>query len=216
MKSKFLTATAMMALALTGTSLSAQAETYARVGAGWSFTSDQDFDTVGGRVDTDLDTGYAITGAVGHDYGDLRAEVELSYRENDVDSHTAAGAATTNPGGTTSALALMANGYYDFPTQSRFTPYVGAGIGFAQVEADGYRANNAAVANGDDTVFAYQLIAGVEYPIAPKTSLTGEYRYFATADADINTSLGGAGSSDINYDNHSILVGVKHSFDTGM
>lgn len=206
-----LTATAAPAIAADQDGL------YARVTAGWSIAQDQDFSTVNGNIDTELDAGYALTAALGHDYGNLRGEIELSYRENEVDGHKLNGTAVSPSGGESSALALMANGYYDFDTQTQITPYVGAGIGFARVDVKDYSAaGNNDVADGDETVFAYQVIAGLEYPVSPRTSLTGEYRYFATTDVDIDTNLGGARGSDVTFDSHSILLGVKHSFDTGL
>jgi opacity protein-like surface antigen len=38
--------------------------------------------------------------------------------------------------GDASSLAVMINGYYEFPNKSAFTPFITEGIGFAQVEYD--------------------------------------------------------------------------------
>lgn len=190
---------------------------YARVTAGWSISQDQDFETAAGAVDTSLDNGHAMTGAMGYDYGQARAEVELSYRQSDVDNHKIGGTSLTNPGGESSALALMANGYYDFKTVTKVTPYIGAGVGIAKVKADGYDGNGISnIIDDQDTVLAYQFIAGAEYPISANTSVTGEYRYFATDDADVTTNAGGAVNTDINFNSHSVLVGLKHNFDSGL
>ena len=209
--------TACLVLCATPSVAADQNGLYARITAGWNISQDQDFSTLGGNIDTALDSGYALSAALGHDYGHIRGEIELSYRENEVDSHKLSGATVANSTGETSALALMANGYYDFDTQTKITPYVGAGLGFARVDVKDYAGGgNNDVADGDETVFAYQVIAGLEYPVTARTSVTGEYRYFATTDVDIDTNLGGAQGSDVNYDNHSILLGVKHNFDTGL
>lgn len=172
---------------------------------------DHDFNTASGQIDTDMDTGYGISGAVGYDYGQVRAEVEMAYRQNDVSSHTLAGTgALANPGGDVSSLAVMVNGYYDFDTQSPLTPYVGAGIGVANVDFQDYASGATNAMSGDDTTFAYQAIAGLEYEFVDHLSALVEYRYFATSDIDVDSTLGGNLSTDTSYGNHSFLLGLKY------
>ena len=65
---------------------------------------------------------------------------------------------------------LMANLTRNFNVGG-FTPYVGAGLGFADVTYHNTSYNRS------DTVGAYQIIAGLRAPIAPNWSVFGEYRY---------------------------------------
>jgi opacity protein-like surface antigen len=59
------------------------------------------------------------------------------------------------------------------------------------------------------TVFAYQGIAGVNDAITDNLSLNAEYRYFATADVDVQS---GTVKSDVEYRTHNILAGARYTF----
>ena len=82
----------------------------------------------------------------------------------------------------------MATVYYDFKLKSdKWSPYVGAGLGFAAIDIS----NPSVIAGGikltgndlDDTVFAYQIMAGIGYNISKNITLSGGYKYFGAADA---------------------------------
>ena len=66
-------------------------------GANW--LDNTSFDIGAGTVANDYDTGFVVGGAIGYDMGPamgpfgLRLEAELSYRDNDVNSHSVGGAA---------------------------------------------------------------------------------------------------------------------------
>jgi opacity protein-like surface antigen len=112
-----------------------------------------------------------------------RAELEGAYRSND------AGA------GDDESAAIMGNAYWDIETNTRFTPYIGAGIGAAWVDID--------TAGGDDSwEFAYQGMAGANFDVAPNWTVGAEYRYFATTEV--------AGSTD--YNNHGVLGTVRYTY----
>ncbi len=146
-------------------------------------------------VEISFDPGLNIGGAFGYDYGKGRIEFEIAYRGWDMDTFTIPGviAGVVIPGcpcsgtqpGDASALSFMINGYYDFHSASSpLAPYLGAGIGLASINADiGLGADER------DTVFAYQLMAGIGYDINPTTVLTVGYRYFGTTDPEF-VSLG--------------------------
>ena len=56
------------------------------------------------------------------------------------------------------------------------------------------------------SVFAYQVLAGVGYPLSDRAEVLLGYRYFGTAEGDF-----GAGVS-ISSANHNFEVGVLYSF----
>lgn len=171
---------------------------YIKGGAGWNHVEDTD---VGAGLDAEFDEGYNLTGAVGYDYGDLRSEIEITYRDNDLDSVTGLADAS----GEVNSTAFMLNGYYDIPMGSVVTPYVGAGVGVAHVNAEDFTAGGASIADEDDTVFAYQAMAGVEMNVAPQVDLYTEYKYFGTDDVDLG------GGSELENRNHTVMAGVKYS-----
>lgn len=162
-----------------------------------------------GGPDLEMNNGWGGNVAVGRYLNkNTRAEVELGYYTSGVDKVKTS---TGNVGadGDVTAMTGMLNAYYEPFAECRIKPYVGAGIGVANVDADSVSAAGTAVADGDDTVFAGQVMAGASYQFTPSTALTAEYRYLQTADADIDTPTG---STDMNYQNHMAMLGLRVKF----
>jgi len=187
-------------------------------GANW--LDNTSFDTNAfGIIDNSYDTGFVVGGAIGYDLGQtmgpfgVRLEAEFSYRNNDVDDHSVGGAILPNSFGSTSAMAGMGNVLFDLNTGSPFTIYGGGGLGVANVEFDGHGTNAAGtVMNDDDTVFAWQAIAGVGYEIAPSWVIDVQYRYFNAGNVSLTETIGGGNSSSTDYESHSVLAGFRVKF----
>ncbi|MCB1537933.1 MAG: porin family protein [Rhodospirillales bacterium] len=172
--------------------------------AGWNHTQDQ---KITGASKSNLKEGYGLSGAVGYDYGNnVRTEIELSYRSNKVDGLSDNTGPFASPGGKVTATAVMANAYYDIPTATPVTPYIGAGIGIAHVKTDNYSTAGTIISDGKDNAFAYQGILGADYALESDLSLFGEYRYFSTE--KVNMGYGNKGT----YHNHALMAGLKYSF----
>lgn len=151
-----------------------------------------------------FDNGYAFLGAIGGGFaGDTRGEIELGYRANDLDRLRVGTSPSTSQGGDIVAVSLMANLYKDFPLGMGFVPFVGGGIGIANVEADlnGFGING----KKDDTVFAYQLMAGGAVELNPQVKLDLQYRFFATEDPKF-------GHVEAEYMSHNFLIGLRFGF----
>lgn len=179
---------------------------YIDLGAGGLLLDDSDLD--GGGIDTDVefDAGYAGRAAIGHGYeSGWRAEVEVAYRDAGVDSIGSSGGS-----GDSTALSGMINGYYDFRNDSALTPYVGLGLGLAQVEADGYSPVSNSSIDDDDLVYAYQCVLGASWSFSDALALTADYRYLATEDVSLSTASGTG--VDGEYRSHAVFVGLRISF----
>jgi opacity protein-like surface antigen len=110
------------------------------------------------------------------------------------------------------AWSLMANAWYDFDLGLPVTPYVGGGIGLAQVKVSG-ELNGARLWEKNDSVFAWQVGAGASLPISDTAKLFVDYRYFAADDAHLKLAPGyNGGSVDADFNSHSLLVGVRFNF----
>jgi opacity protein-like surface antigen len=178
---------------------------------GLTFLQDADNTAAGGTIETSFDTGWALGGSVGYAFANgIRAEAELGYRQNDLDQARIGGLGSADMDGDVSALSFMANGWYDIKTGTPFTPYLGGGIGFAQVSVNDAKIAGVALADDDDTVFAYQVGAGVAFAVAPKINLTLDYRFFGTADPSFKAA--GGGSFDSEYHSHNIMAGMRFEF----
>lgn len=147
---------------------------------------------------TTYDAGWALGAALGYNFGAVRAEGEVAYQKADEDKVSWAGG-TFDSTATISAFSFLVNGYYDFVNSSAFTPYLSAGLGFATLKwaDDGW--------STDDTVFAYQVGAGVGYAMSKNVTLDAKYRYFATADAKFDTTK-------VEFASHNVLFGIRVNF----
>jgi len=115
----------------------------------------------------------------------LRTEIEFSFRENDLISLTS----PSNPNFVSPAFenadirsySGMANAIWEFTRfpSARIKPYVGAGFGFVNVEAQAALDGMSALAGIDnsDSSFAYQAIAGLNFQVNETVDLFAEYRY---------------------------------------
>lgn len=186
---------------------------------------------------TEFDDGVAISAEVGTRYGGgLRSGLELAYTKSDVDRHSGVtlggtvidgvdaavltgsatqlgatvGAVVADGRGDITNTALFANLYYDFAMGGAFEPYVGAGIGFAQVDVD-YSPSGVGIINGDDTAFAWQLKGGVTWKIDPSWEAYGEYAYRQTDDVSFDNQLF-PGSLDIENTQSIFSAGVRFRF----
>ena len=162
------------------------------VGAVW--LEDTDF---GDEAEISFDTGFGITAAIGNAYENgLRGEVEFGYRTSDIDEFDS----DESINGDFSTISLMVNGYYDFMPKETICPFIGAGIGYANVEGDIDE-----LGSEDDNVFAYQVAVGVAFAINPQTKIDVQYRYFDTDDGDFD-------GLEVEYGTHNAMLGVRYSF----
>lgn len=182
-----------------------------QIGATWLEDADIDYNDPGFIDDeSEFDTGYNIGAAVGYDFGQGRLEAEVAYRQNDFDKINIDGI-DFSADGDASALSLMVNGYLDIENQSPFTPYLGAGIGVADISFNDVEVVGVGFADDEDTVFAYQLAAGVGIEVAPALIIDLGYRYFATDDPELDDDLA-LGGFETEYDSHNVSVGLRMNF----
>lgn len=161
-------------------------------------------------VDLEVETGFNATGAVGYRFDNgFRAEFEMSFRRNEFDKAASAGtafgrtvAANQPLNGDQSFVVWMLNGYYDIATGTRWTPYLGAGLGGARVSLE----SGTLGVDDREAGFAYQGLAGVIYRISPHVWSELGYAYFAT------DTLAFAGT-DAKFQAHVLKLGLQIGFD---
>lgn len=185
---------------------------YGRADVGMSIGGDADISSdvpLGG--DVSLDTAVLGAAALGFAREDgWRFELELSRRENDLDA-----AALLDPGGSVEATAILVNLYRDFG-EGRVVPYVGLGLGLAEIslEAAYTPPLNPAAVDDADMVFAYQVASGAAVRLSPTIDLDIGYRYFAAPGFE------GKGAAppfisipvDADISQHALTVGVRFEF----
>ena len=175
---------------------------YAGLGAGWAWPGDLSYTT------SDADEAPIVYGKVGTwTANKWRAELELSYREHDIEGGTAA----TSLGGDATVTALMFNMLYDLNVDSELyagiKPYIGAGAGGAMVATDG--TGPLYTVDEEETVFAGQLLAGLNVPITDSVVMDVGYRYFDTLGADISN---GIATTEESFSAHTATLGLRWVF----
>jgi opacity protein-like surface antigen len=177
------------------------AGTYISGNLGAVIVEDSDFDAGPLSGEFTFDTGFGSVAALGSSFQNGgRVEAELGYRKNDFDEVKFDGIGKADIDGDISALSGMGNAYYDFSTKGSFSPFIGAGLGFANIEVDLDGASSE-----DDTVFAYQFILGGSFASSETLSVDLQYRYFATDDPEFD-------GVDAEYSTHNFMIGLRQSF----
>lgn len=174
------------------------------LGAVWQVDSDLS-QSDGTKGKAEYDTGFGITGALGYDFGQFRVEGEVGYRKNDYDKVGASGQPKVNAGGDVTAWDLMVNGYFDIETKTPFTPYIGGGIGGVFLDSSAVNAGGITISSDNDSVFAYQVIAGVAYTFSKVWMMQLEYRFLGTTDPTF-------GNTDSEYMSNNLFIGIRYNF----
>lgn len=107
--------------------------------------------------------------------------------------------------------SYMINAYYHFPFSTRLTPYIGGGIGKAEVElAPDPQALTAT--DNKDTVNAWQAMVGFSFTDGPDslTEWRVGYRYFHPDQPDFDDGFGGKTIIDSTI--HSVELGLNFKF----
>lgn len=148
---------------------------------------------VDGNPKLKADNGWAGAVGAGYDLGNgFRTEGELVYLKSDLKG---------SAGGDLKTLGGFANVYYDFNRTGTWRPFIGGGVGFAQVKAD------TRTVDDDDTGFAYQAKAGVAYKINDKWTGEVAYRYVGVTDVTLGS---GVGKVDGDFNSQAVTVGVRY------
>jgi OOP family OmpA-OmpF porin len=169
-----------------------------------------------GKIESD--TGFNVAGAVGvRFYDNFRAELELGYHRSEADSISVQNE-PDNAQGYFSLLSVMANGYFDYDLDIGIIPYVGVGIGWGRIELDAKNSNGILRVDGSDHVFTWGLMVGGSIPVSELMDLSFGYRYIATEDTELQSSIvrpGGTKASerlDSEFDAHEGVVSVRYKF----
>jgi opacity protein-like surface antigen len=189
------------------------------------------------RVFFDLDVDSSATGAIaiGRSFGDSwRGEVAInSFGKSDFSGNWSY-TVPADPGphasmeGSVQSVAFFANGYYDVAMEGDFTPFLTAGLGYAdntmgdwtRINPDSGRATRS-FGEGSDSGFAWNIGAGVAWDVGPvigsgPVKLELAWRYFDLGSVSGSTEpLDGSGSSTpreaLNFDvtNQVFSVGLR-------
>lgn len=194
---------------------------YVEYDAGYSWIPNQRLtgaDRSGANLDGQVDSGsgFNVGGAIGAKFMKLfRAELAINYRLGKARrAHVQRERKIAS--GDISLLAILVNGYAEYDFDIGVIPYLGVGIGYGSVEIE---AKNDAGSlqlkvDGRDSVFAWNVMAGVSVPVNEVLDLSLGYRYIATEDARINSNVRNLGDRrlDAEFDAHEAVMGLRFNF----
>ncbi|MCA0201008.1 MAG: porin family protein [Proteobacteria bacterium] len=124
-----------------------------------------------------FDTGYALTTALGYDFGNgLRTELELGLNDTGFKSARAGATSFAITGGDVDQLTLHAAGYYDF-NMGTVSPYIGAGVGLTRTDIDAFTVGTVTTGGDRATDFSMFGEAGVSIPVTDRLSIAPGVRY---------------------------------------
>ena len=161
----------------------------------------------GSTVTVKPNNGLGLAGAIGYGFSNnVRLEAEVQYIKHDLDKTNVFGV-DFDLDGDASSLSLLFNGYYDFKNESAFTPFISAGLGFGKTSVSDINVPGMGriSSSNDDTVFTYQLGAGVGYAVNEKVTIDGKYRYSAFSDPEFD-------GMTAEFSGHIIYAGIRVGF----
>lgn len=127
---------------------------------------------------SELDLGGGFSGdvGVGYDFGALRAELTYGYSSASLNSVSAANPIgfgafglvpfTNNVSGRVNKNDVLASLYYDFENNSRWTPYIGGGIGYTNISTPGLSFGYVTSNGVNKGLFGWQGKVGVSYAMS--------------------------------------------------
>ena len=189
-----------------------------------------DFDNgvtqINNAVSPDYNTGFDIGLVGGYDFGLIRAELDLAYKHagvNEVVLGDLGGLACPDPSnciidadGDGSVLSAMANLILDFGDNDGLSGFVGAGVGMSRVSIDtDFNGTFPTIPttdfgfDDDDSVVAWQLIAGFRVPVSENIDAGVKYRFFNTRELEFSD---GVDRLSGHWRSHSLLASFTYNF----
>lgn len=164
---------------------------YLSIGGGLTFPSDFEGEIEeieSGKADFKLNTNdpFIYSLAIGKEFEDWRLEFNysgstLSSKSFSITQGTSSITGNFNPEFEAKVKSYMLFGYKDIPNETKFTPYIGVGLGSSNFNS---KKQTLSVGEGESTipefsesVFTYGIKGGVGYNIAENTSLYSEATY---------------------------------------
>jgi len=174
-----------------------------------------------------------ISAAVGFDFSKIskinaRAELEYTYKDKEtfsptIDNVTARAGSNVYSGkapdgfvlfnNTLRSQSLMVNGYYDFKNTSKFTPYVGVGIGATRVKNKQTEIEYNDSVSSTDTHFTWSAGVGVAYNVTDNVALDLSYKYVDAGKFKFNNYVpGGNFDTKVKLHSNDYSLGIRYNF----
>jgi len=142
-----------------------------------------------GRFNLEANEGSLIAVSIGYEppprrhESNGRVEIEYSQRSSNFNQAEFTNG-TVSASGSLDVQSLMFNSFVVFPTKTRFSPYIGLGIGGAIINVDNLVVAGFPMVNDDNFSFAWQVGGGMEISLTKSLRMDLGYRFFSADDTD--------------------------------
>lgn len=173
-----------------------------------------------GSVDSGtLDTQVSVGGGVGYRFSNwFRSDLTVGFAPSrDFSAGTSGTAGDGAISGSLTSTVLLASAYAEFAPDSWVRPYVGGGLGVANLSLDTVQQR---MPGGGTTTFsdnsewnlAWSLAAGVTLDVSEAVELDAGYRYVNFGDATTGTGTNGSHVTLDGIDGHEVRFGIRYLF----
>ena len=145
----------------------------------------------------------------GNPLGEGRIELEYTRRSNPLDQVKFV-EGSFKGGGNVTADSLLLNCFGVYRTNSRWLPYLGAGIGAARIETSDLQVTGQPLSNDSAIVVAYQVGTGVDFALTDRLSLDLGYRFFGCIRPKFTEANGQ--KFEMDYYSHNVILGLRLGF----
>ncbi len=192
---------------------------YFTLRSGLTLAQDTQFQSAGADVIHEYQPGWQLGTGVGYEFKAFnnwlapRAELEMTYDQQLVDTQTTGGVKSTDPNayGFQRSLDVLANGYLDVRLNRFLSPYVGAGIGFGYSDFDRYGTSaGGVIMDENDVGFVWQAMGGLGINLSSSTMVDFGYRYQQNTGVTLKAEDGTTSTPD--EGKHIIMVGFRNNF----
>jgi len=159
------------------------------------------------------DSGFMLGGSVGYHYtNNFSVEVAWDYTSNDSKTNFSDGT-NFNEGDFASNIFFL-NGRYTFEPMAttKIRPYLGAGLGYVQEIDIDLESGGVERSYSQDGEFAYQLMAGITYPITEAIDFDAGLRYVRADSIKFERESGDGELRKVDYDPILFTIGLSYKF----
>lgn len=192
---------------------------YFSLRSGLTLAQDTALAVKGATVENEYQSGWQLGTGVGYEFKAWnnwvapRAELELTYDQQQVDAHSINGKKTSDPDayGFQRNLDLMANGFLDFRLNRYLAPYVGGGVGVGFADFDRYGTSaTGVVIDENDFGFVWQAMGGLGINLSSSSTVDLGYRYQQNTGVTIKARDGTSVTTD--EGKHVLMIGFRNNF----
>lgn len=165
--------------------------------------------TVGFGNEVFFDRGPALSLLGGYDFGFWRLEGEWNWRKNDITKVLVFEQRAPSDGSVT-ANSLLVNGYLEYENSTGMTPWLGVGLGFADLAFNDLD-EAGTVREEKDFYVALQLLVGASYTFYERFSANIGYRALWIPEVKFEEPTFNSTSTE-NYIHQAVMVGLNYYF----